>query len=231
VPTAAGRMGGGLRVSDWDAGLDTRRRRPTIPLREIVIQRAFALGLLLTAAVWAAGVDVGRTAQPPANSSNRSPFSFGVQLGLTNGYNRWGGFVGPMVEYSPLPWLGIRASACYENDIYLFFKDYRVNGALLSADVCFRWWRLTASLGTNMDYYFAPVVEKRIHGWHAEVGLRALNEAGFSAVFSIGYVNRIDPRYFSLVCAGYSDRAAFGVLLADIPRTYLQLTLSRGESR
>jgi hypothetical protein len=121
-----------------------------------------------------------------------------------------------------LPWLGIRASACYENDIYLFFRHYRVNGALLSADVCFRWWRLTASLGTNMDYYFAPMVDRRIHGWHVDLGFCVLKTPKFDACVSIGRINRVDPRLYAYALKGYAGLRPAELILTDMPSERLQ---------
>ena len=167
---------------------------------------------------------VGQSVQPSVGSSNRSPFSYGAVLGITNGYDRWGVFAGPSLEYAPLPWLGIRASACYENDIYLFFQHYRVNGALLNADICFRWWHLVASLGANMDYYFAPVAERRIHGWHAYAGATMTSRPGVAITLAAGYVNRVDPHMLGYAVRGWSSVTPTQVFLQDVPRLCILLS-------
>jgi len=77
-----------------------------------------------------------------------------------------------------------------------------------------------------MDYYFAPVVDKRIHGWHAELGgwLPALRQCRFSV--HAGRMNRVDPFWFAYAENRYSNASPVEVLLTNIPEVYAYVTVS-----
>jgi len=160
------------------------------------------LALIAAAAELQPNSDVGQPlADHRSNSTSMFPsvrtepysrFTFGASIGVSRGY-AWGVQVGPYVQYWPTRWLVVQASGAYVNDAYLFFDFYRVHAVELGTDAVFRYGRFSASAGPIMDYHFAPVLEKRICGWHTGVGVEVLGLRRSSVTVTVGYVNLVDP--------------------------------------
>ena len=161
---------------------------------------------------------------PAVRTEPYSRFTFGASIGVSRGY-AWGVQVGPYVQYWPTRWLGIQASAAYVNDAYLFFDFYRVHAVDLSTDAVFRFGRFSASAGPVMNYHFAPVVDKRIWGWHAQAGLAVGAIRRTELRVSIGYVNRVDPRLYERARRGFVNWSTFRILLHNIAEPHLMLSL------
>ena len=147
-----------------------------------------------------------------------------AQLGGSIGYWRPGALAGLGVQFPLSRAWNLRLSGNYTRDNYLFFPDYGVNGTLVLADVCVQSDRLAAALGTNVDYYFAAVSEKRIHGWHVELGVRAFHAGDKELSIVLGHINCIDPEFWKQVTHG--DRLLpHEVLISNINKQYLLLRL------
>jgi len=195
------------------------------------VRSLLILGLTLAAGLAVARPAEGQGSNAPAVADARQParesrFAVGVSASVSKGY-AVGVQVGPFGQYWPTHWFGLQASAFYLNDAYMYFSFYRVNGVQLSADVAFRFWRLTATLGPVMDHYFAPVVDKRIWGWQA--GLRCeLTRRGPLAASAEGcYVNRVNPRLYDWARHGEASVTPLGLLVADAPMVRVSLVLTR----
>jgi hypothetical protein len=186
------------------------------------VRSLLILGLLLAAAGVGRGQEVeGQPSIAPSPAGTRQParesrFAVGLSASISKGY-AVGVQVGPCGQYWPTRWLGLQASASYLNDAYMYFSFYRVNGIQLSADVAFRFWRLTATLGPVMDHYFAPVVDKSIWGWHAGVQCDVVPWRRGRVSVELSYANHVDPFYYEAAREGLTLDAPLEVLLACFP--------------
>jgi hypothetical protein len=77
-----------------------------------------------------------------------------------------------------------------------------------------------------MDYYFAPVVDRRIHGWHANLGVVMQTRLGADLSVALGYTNRVDPYMLGYAERGWSSVSPMQVLLQNVPELHLLLSLS-----
>jgi hypothetical protein len=150
-------------------------------------------------------------------------FLAGIQASASRSFGAGGLQLGLGAAYYPVHWFGVRVSVGFENTPYLFFRDYRVNGMLLSADINVRWRRLSAALGPNMDYCFAPVADRRFFGWHSEAGLAAFRSRDADVLLAVGHVNRINPRTYDWALGGAGPMKLWQVLLDDNPGAYVRL--------
>jgi hypothetical protein len=157
-------------------------------------------------------------------SEHRRTLSLGAVCGTSLSSGGWGFHLGPSVDFSPLDFLGLRATACYVNDNYLFFRQYRVNGACVEAGVEVRYGRTSIELGPNLDYYFAPIVDRSFGGWHAGVGFETLKLPRSSLRVSAGYLNRVNPWSLLAWEFGWPGRTPLQLLLCDMPKAYVELT-------